>query len=521
MKLVKYMLCVLTVVAMAACEKATENPGNQDGPGGTDNTETPENPGNTENPGNGDGPAVQEPTLAQMTINADVDDDFQVITRSTYSGRQVFWEEEDAVTVFFLGENEDKQAFTAAELSGDKKQAVFQGLGYESSDAFVAVYPHSEANAFDGTSVSVSIPAVQTAVANSFAPGANVAVAYSTETSMKFRNVGALIAFRFATEDDAARTASVTFKAEGLAGITSVALSEENGYLPVADSGSEEYVTVVAPENGFESGFNKVYYAVVYPGEYEGFEIVCTTNDTDPKTFTLDYEGPVSLVRNGLLSIGDLENPYDVLPDEFTISLDFYNDGSVWPLTPNVLASADQSAEGDTYTYAFTYETPEGEPNTENLEFVFSKGPESAARYGYMTFTQIENGNKVLVFLDGTDSWIRIPGIRGRYIKTVSMSHGNSGLKKRFRLQVGTNAAADAYYNSPLVAAESYTVPATTSVTFPTTDTSMGNLKNTIAGNSYVMYFTAGGGGANAWTPKNMRVFNISVTYTKSEPANE
>ena len=43
----------------------------------------------------------------------------------------------------------------------------------------------------------------------------------------------------------------------------------------------------------------------------------------------------------------------------------------------------------------------------------------------------------------------------------------------------------------------------------------------TIAGNSYVMYFTAGGGGANAWTPKNMRVFNISVTYTKSESVNE
>ena len=135
-----------------------------------------------------------------------------------------------------------------------------------------------------------------------------------------------------------------------------------------------------------------------------------------------------------------------------------------------------------------------------------------------MTFAQIENGHKVLVFLDGTESWIRLPGIRGRYIKTVSMSHGNKDLKKRFRLQVGTESSAVAYYNSPLVAAADYMEPATTSITFPTTDTAMGNLKNTIAGNSYVMFFTAGGGGANAWTPKNMRVFNISVTYTKAEP---
>lgn len=515
MKLLKYILCVLAVVTMAACEKAAENSGE------SDNTETPGNTETPEDPGNQDGPTEQEPVHALMTINAEVDEDFQIITRSTYSGRQVFWEEEDVVTVFCVGENEDRQPFTVSELSGDKKQAIFQGLGYESSDAFVAVYPHSEANTYDGTSLSVSIPTVQLAVANSFASGANLAVAYSTETSMKFRNVGALIAFRFATEDDAARTASVTFKAQGLAGASSVVLSEENGYLPVSEGGSEEYVTITAPENGFESGFNKVYYAVVYPGEYEGLEIVCTTNDAEPMTFTLDYEGPVSLVRNGLLSIGDLENPYDVLPEEFTVSLDFYNNDNVWPLTPDVLVAASQSSEGDTYVYALNYETPEGESKTENLEFVFSKGPEEAARYGYMTFAQIETGNKVLVFLDGTDSWIRIPGVRGRYIKSVSMSHGNSGLKKRFRLQVGANATADAYYNSPLVSAESYTEPATTSVTFPTTDTAMGNLKNTIAGNSYVMYFTAGGGGANAWTPKNMRVFNISVTYTKSEPVNE
>lgn len=515
MKLVKYLLCIFAVLILAACEKTPENPED------TDNTETPgntENPDNTDNPGNQDGTNGQEPILAQMAINADVDDDFQVITKSTYSGRKVFWEETDAITVFFLGQIDDKQEFTVTELSEDKKQATFEGLGYESSDAFVAVYPHSDANAYDGAELSVTIPTTQPAIANSFASGSNISVAYSTETSMKFRNVGALIAFRFATEDDAARTASVTFKAEGLTGASSVTLSKENDYLPIPQKGSEDYVTITAPESGFESGFNKVYYAVVYPGEYETVEIVCTTNDDEPETFTIDYEGPVNLVRNELLSIGEIDNPYDYLPEEFTISLDFYNDRSEWPLTPNVLAASNQSAEGDTYIVPFEYKNADGETLTENLKFVFCKGPDSTARYGYMPVPQIENGNNVLVFLDGTQSWIRLPGIRGRYIKTVSMSHGNKDLKKRFRLQVGTEASAAAYYNSPLVAATSYMEPATTSITFPTTDTAMGNLKNTIAGNSYVMFFTAGGGGANAWTPKNMRVFNISVTYTKAEP---
>ena len=113
-------------------------------------------------------------------------------------------------------------------------------------------------------------------VAQGFASGANTSVACSSDNSLEFKNVGALIAFRFESPADAAQTASVTFKAKtsvegqyyGLTGSSTVALQEG---LPVASEGSADYVTVVAPEGGFECGSNKVYYAVVYPGAINGF----------------------------------------------------------------------------------------------------------------------------------------------------------------------------------------------------------------------------------------------------------
>ena len=123
------------------------------------------------------------------------------------------------------------------------------------------------------------------------------------------------------------------------------------------------------------------------------------------------------------------------------------------------------------------------------------------AKYEYNTFSQLEGGRKVLVFLVGANSWVKLPGIPGMYLKSVSMSTGNKGVKKRFRLQVGTDTNPAAYYNSPLVAAADYTEPAASTITFPTTDTSMGPLKNTQEGNSYVMMFTKNG---TSWTPVNM-----------------
>ena len=468
--------------------------------------------------------------LVPMTFSASAEGEIQ--TKTTYSGRKVYWEAEDEISVFSIGTQVVKTGFKATSVSEDGTLASFSGVAAPGAENYVAVYPHQEANAFDlaTQTLTVNIPTDQVGVGNGFASGANVSVALSIaagtaaegeeepalEESLKFRNVGAMFCFKFETEEDAAATKSVTFRAKksdtefwGLTGIGSVNFDTQTG-LPSATEGSVDHVTLVAPDEGFKAG--PVYYLPVYPvGACTGMEITFT--DVNEKTWVKNNDLAAELKRNCLLNIGSVPDPYSNIPDELTVNINFYNDAIKWPFTSWV-AVANQSVDGDHYIYKHTYEH-NGVQVTKDLEFVISKGPDSGAKYEYNTFSQLESGRKVLVFLGGANSWVKLPGIPGMYLKSVSMSTGNKGVKKRFRLQVGTDTNPAAYYNSPLVAATSYTEPAPSTITFPTTDTSMGPLKNTQEGNSYVMMFTKNG---TSWTPVGMRVFDITVVYTKNKP---
>ena len=338
----------------------------------------------------------------------------------------------------------------------------------------------------------------------------------STEAAepMKFKNVAAMLCVKFDSAEDAAATKSITFKAKkndteywGLTGAASVTLDAEN-MLPVATEGTVDHVTLVAPEGGFQK--NIVYYIPVYPvGTCTAIEAVFT--DVDDKAWTKTNELDAELVRNHLLNIGAIPDPYNHIPEEISMTINFYNDEIKWPFE-NWVNMSDQVPTGDTYTYRHTYEH-NGKQVTKDFEFVISKGPGDGNQYQYSNFTQLENGKKVLL-MKQENSWIRLPGIPGMYLKSVSMAHGNKDLKKRFRLQVGTDVTAAAYYNSPLVNGTSYTEPVSSTITFPTTDPALGPLKTTQAGNSYVMLFTK----ATNWSPINMRIFSITVVYTKSQP---
>ena len=138
--------------------------------------------------------------LVQMTLSASSDTELQ--SKTTYLGRKVYWEAEDEISVFSIGTEVVKTGFAASSVSEDKTTATFTGLAAPGAETYLAVYPHSDANAFDLASqtLTVCIPTDQVAVANGFASGANVSVALSmpsqttdseTEVAepMKFKNV--------------------------------------------------------------------------------------------------------------------------------------------------------------------------------------------------------------------------------------------------------------------------------------------------------------------------------------------
>jgi len=470
---------------------------------------------------------TQKGELVEMTLNGAVDDNVGLMTRTTYSGRNIFWEEEDAITVFFEGDDILSSTFTESLLFNDNRQASFTGLGDESANAYLAVYPAAEGYTYDGTDLTVTIPSEQVAVRNGFASGANVSVAYSSDSALKFRNVGSLIAFRFETAEDAARTASVTFRAKavaegeylGITGSASVNIQEQQPeesseepvkYIPVvAGSGSAGYVTLAAPEGGFEYNATSpvTYYAVIYPGNYaNGFELTYTTNDQTPQTFTINNDEPVELTRNSLLSMGAIPNPYDTLPEVITISLDFLNATNVNPLG-SFPKMAEQSAEGNDYTWNYSYEY-DGKAMTEPMTFTLYKG--SGYSYTYLNGAATGTDKYLYILNSSANTCMKFPAIRGRYLKSVSISHTGTAYIRNFRLQEGYPTAG--HYYTISATPETAESVATASVKFPTGTDDTAKLNETKPGVSYYVQFT------NA---SKYSITNITLVYTKQEPVAE
>lgn len=266
----------------------------------------------------------------------------------------------------------------------------------------------------------------------------------------------------------------------------------------VPAAGSE----AVTEDGCFKAG---TYYVSVLPQTYsEGLRITVTYSDGSTLVRKLGADEGITVPRNGIVAFGEALD--DTLPDEIKIDLVFYNENDVNPFgtfTP----TKDQKPEGETYIWQYGYET-DGQKHTEDLEFIISKGA-SGATYRYFKPSDIEY--QVLTFAQNF-GWIKLPGISDRYLKSVTMSHGNT-YDKQFRLQEKSSKDTPGKtYSCKRLKAPSATEPIDANVTFPTQKGDFGTLTNTEIGKSYYMMFTMGA---------SLRVFRISLVYTKTEPGTE
>ena len=177
----------------------------------------------------------------------------------------VFWSPGDAVSLFYGGATIQKTKLTAENTSA-AAQTTFSGVldGFlpDVSTSFWAVYPYAAETAFDGSAVTVTVPAEQTAVAGTFASDAFVSISTSKDYTLQFYNLCGGIKFSVANQG----ITSVIFKGnsdEILAGQVHAAF-DENGKPVVTEvvKGTMELV-LNAPEGGFEVG--KWYYMVALP----------------------------------------------------------------------------------------------------------------------------------------------------------------------------------------------------------------------------------------------------------------
>lgn len=192
----------------------------------------------------------------------------------------VWWSPNEEVSVFYGAGSNGGSKFVSmnsaiaetVELQGSVQMA---GSGKD----FWAVYPYSEGNSCDGSSIITVIPDQQTGVEGNFSNDVFPTVAKSSSLSLAFWNICGGVKF-FVSRND---IKSVTFKGnnnEVLAGTVKVSFGSDGTPViqEVIDAKSE--VTLVAPDGGtFKVG--KYYYITLLPAELRGgITMVFETDNT-------------------------------------------------------------------------------------------------------------------------------------------------------------------------------------------------------------------------------------------------
>lgn len=382
----------------------------------------------------------ENPQLENVTFLAELGSSD---SKTALAGNRVCWEAADKVSLFSGSSLATKTELSMDYLAEAGRSAIFRGLAEVNSEKYLAVYPATESCAYDALSstLSLSIPAGQTAVAGSFGSGANVSVALSSDKNLNFRNIGSLVGISL-LKQEAAKTAAIVLKAKGtdgqyrkIAGEVAVTIDGQTG-APAVTGGTSESVTLSAQEGGFAE--NVIYYFAVLPGEYDLFEFTCV--DEDGATITSKTYGEnenYTLERSCMIAF---EAKMPELPDEFELTMDF---ASGWPFVEPLVAAADQVKAGEYYTFSSPY--PGTQNMTLDLKVGIQKGQDVSGKQdldgdgtedtavktthtysyseGVLSFDAVCDVENAVPKAGGGQTWglMGIPGVSGRYVSKVTV----------------------------------------------------------------------------------------------------
>lgn len=235
------------------------------------------------------------PVSEPKVIVAYTDKDVLPDTKTSLSGVEIIWSETDAIKGLDYDGNVHTASNPTIEEQGKKATFTFQDLSIV-DDIYTLAYPASAVTGIDGDYVYASIPSEQKATPNSFADGANLAIADGGVEVPVFKNVGGLLSIVIKNDN----IASVKLTAnESLTGAAKISTASGENYASATITGGSSEVIL---SGGLNNG--DPYYAVVYPGTYTGLQIVITDNDGRTAT----YSNPNELVvgRNANLFIAEL-----------------------------------------------------------------------------------------------------------------------------------------------------------------------------------------------------------------------
>ena len=287
-----------------------------------------------------------------MTFVGTTDDEINAETKTSLDGNHIMWAVSDGIYLF---DGTAPRAFTST--NGSVAATVnFEGNAVDAAN-YYSVYPSGKISTVGGKKViATSIPTFQTATANTFAPKANVAVAYATsdptgDGALQFKNIGAVVKFKInASNTDVCKVRLDAIGGQDLSGDINVTFESDGSFNTASVPAKSESCVILESATNLDPA--NTYYMAVKPGTYaDGFKITLIRDDGSFRS--INNKASITLGRNDLMDFGTLpEIPSWKAPvvDQLTTSTfgspDKYTDWS------GKSASSDATYAGNSTTYS-------------------------------------------------------------------------------------------------------------------------------------------------------------------------
>lgn len=274
-------------------------------------------------------------------------------TKAVLNGKATNWENGDAILIYD-GTSAAKYVTSLETPAPNADFVIADGETALAGEKVIAVYPEwadgyklSVADVEGKTLSKAYLASNQNAKAGSYDPNTAIAMAYSEDANLEFKNATALLKFTVANEN----VKTVTVYSIGGEKITGEwALDYNNGApkaTPAEGDASKGWVELSAGEGTFEVGTE--YFISVYPQTLaSGFGLEFGFEGVSAKQLVKKYESSVEFKRNVILNLGNLEFTGTIEPEEpEEVVVDYW--AVVGSMLDNWASEVKMTADGDWY----------------------------------------------------------------------------------------------------------------------------------------------------------------------------
>lgn len=228
-------------------------------------------------------------------------------TKTVIKGKQSLWNQ-DEIRIFNGNHSEAKEYVTTAVEKATADFTIKNPGAKFTGTRFIAVCPNSLAtkawwnSSADKTINKLWLKPEQTATAGTYDPEGHVAVAYTENTTLEFKNACALLKFTIKSDNikevcvystGAVLSGNFNFNTEGLS-ITTTAVGEDTYE-------TKNYVKI---KGDFVNG--QTYYMSCIPGKLANGFTLEVVNDKAAKGKDKVYTEPIELKRSKIYDLGDV-----------------------------------------------------------------------------------------------------------------------------------------------------------------------------------------------------------------------